>query len=783
MVDVVTADGLGTIPDEDAAQFVQSGGGRLATPQESAAFAAQAARESELQAQFGGVGGQAATFGAGVVDGATFGLGTAAAAGLGFGRDIADLREANPNAFTAGNVTGAIAPVLLSGGSGAVAKGAATLGAPALGVARLGEGAAAIARTAVGGVESALVRRAVPLAVQGAVEGAAFGMGHEITEAALVPNAELTAEKLLAGAAHGAGWGLAGGAAFGGIEHLASKAATKTSELIAKTGGRNALADFVDKEASDMAFRAAGGNKKLAKRAERYAGGVDEVTRVWTDEAPKLVGAKSFKEMSRESLDKAAELGMRQNLPEDVLARFNDDVVRTGAAPRALDVMDKLQTLRAEMADGIATKSVANKIDEFVEKYTALADNGAKGFGATDARMDLKDLYAMRREVDGVIGDAGWGKTTVPAIKKLRDLVNAEIKSVGEKATGESGVFLEAWKTVNKNYQAYAMLKEAAQNGMTGASANRFFSLTDNMAAKAAGVGGALLGGGIPGALGAAAVGGLANHWMRTRGAFIAADAARGVAQKLRGVNLAAHEVDSRVAQGLKGFLSKAETTAVRGETEALNKRFERKTAAVRAIASDPMKQSAYVMARVGRIDDAAPATMAAAQRSAARTTEYLASTMPKPRVPKGSLMPRSQAVPPTSTEMSAWLRRERAANDPLSLVDDMKRGTLTPESVDAVKATSPALFEQMRRQALAYVEERDVAGKPLDYGQRVQLGVLFGVPTDATLEPEFIRSIQETYPVAGTPESNGTSAPSGTGRPIRLQTSAASASEAIEGR
>ena len=141
-------------------------------------------------------------------------------------------REYSPTASIGGEIVGAIAPILLSGGAGAVAKGAslaptallargtlATEQAVAGGLTRgiraltsAAEGGSKLASTAIGkGLSKKLVQEAMqqaPKVASQAMEGAIYGAGMAVTEDALGER-ELNAESLLSSMGTGALFGAA----------------------------------------------------------------------------------------------------------------------------------------------------------------------------------------------------------------------------------------------------------------------------------------------------------------------------------------------------------------------------------------------------------------------------------------------------------------------------------------------------------------------------------------------------------------------------------------------
>lgn len=220
-ITVIDADGNpALINEENLPIAVQERGARLPTAEEAQALADKA--------KYGeGIGNELKAGAAGAARTLTFGLSDVIGADIGRGEDLRKLAEQNPTATLAGEVAGAIAPAVLTGGESLVANAVGKAGAgvrAATAAGRAAEGAAA--RSLAGLAERGLAGRALATtlakAAGGAVEGAAFGAGQAVSEAALQDH-ELTAEQVMQSIGAGA---LLGGAevAGGPVEGVADGA-------------------------------------------------------------------------------------------------------------------------------------------------------------------------------------------------------------------------------------------------------------------------------------------------------------------------------------------------------------------------------------------------------------------------------------------------------------------------------------------------------------------------------------------------------------------------------
>jgi hypothetical protein len=153
--------------------------------------------------------------------------------GLMEAEDIKGIKEASPIASTIGEIGGAVAPALLTGGTSLAARAAALTPAGAaanLAVRSGSKVAEKVAQKIVGdGLKQQVAKKALELGTIGLVEGALFGEAQLITEEAL-GDAEFTAEAILGAAGTGAMFGAGAGAAMGAFGAVANRGLNKVSK-------------------------------------------------------------------------------------------------------------------------------------------------------------------------------------------------------------------------------------------------------------------------------------------------------------------------------------------------------------------------------------------------------------------------------------------------------------------------------------------------------------------------------------------------------------------------
>lgn len=226
------------------------------------------------------------------------------------------------------------------------------------------------------------------------------------------------------------------------------------------------------------------------------------------------------------------------------------------------------------------------------------------------------------------------------------------------------------------------------------------------------------------------------------------------VASALSRVQLSADSTALRVSNAVQSFLRRASGQAgskaarVAGATvarafagksrdEQVRKVYE----AVEGYESDPAAATRRTQAAAG-VQGVAPATAAAMAARGAEVAGLLASKLPRKEPTAGDLYGGTLEGPPdlSESEKDEILAYAQAAMDPMGVVERFERGELSFEDVDALRAAWPGVYSQLRDETIDALTELDA---PPPYADRLQLGLLLDIPTDETMEPAFIASIQ----------------------------------------
>lgn len=649
-----------------------------------------------------------------------------------------------------GEFAGSVGPALVTGGGSVAAQGAVQ-GAKAA----LKHGAATALRASPAGLAARggaalergatqLLGRAAPkslakaggVAVAGAAEGAAFGAGHALSEAALAPDGDYEGlgEKMMAGAKKGAMFG----AILGGGVSAAGQAVGAAAR---KASSSKAISEFAGELAEDSAVKAIASGKRPMREIRGRESKIgrelleNDIVKGGRSKEAMLEAAEQVRNKKGAEIGDILKEAERRELSQ--LEALSAGGVKVRAGGKALrDYVGRLQKI-ADDYRGSGLNKERNALADDLQDRIALMQEAAD-----EGRLSFSKLHELRREIDDSINYAA--AEFKPKAEALRDMRRETEDTI------ESGISrllspeeLARYKAAKQTYGASAwaskhLFKEVGE----GALGRRAISLTDNIWGA-----GGLAAGAMTGSLGAgaaiAATSAVANNFARKYGRTIVADLAEKV-----------HKLDLDISNKVRRyFRSVGETKAA--STGELTRIYLEESGALGAKSGEtPAGAYNRVLKRVAQAAEQGPGPMLAsveAPRAAAgaanavrRGAAFLLAKAPvPPRDLDNPTLARAQGRPPTPNEIRKWSRYAAAVNNPMMVLDALASGALRKEHVEAVKTVYPSLFRAIQRTAL---EELAATQKEIPRGKRIQLGLLLELPLDPSLDPSHIRITQSVY-------------------------------------
>ena len=760
-----------TLPARQVKEAFETGGFSPATTGELQAQRDKDYYDQPLQ--------QAAAFSEGALRGGTLGLYDPIMreiAGPEYMQEAAARKAQNPTTEFVGQGVGMLASAV-AGGAAAGAQGAPGLvGAfsPTEALGAVGGAAEELSARGLGalGVEG-MAARVIPQVAKNAAEGALLSEGQYLSESALGDH-DMRAQEMLAAAGGGAlvGGGIGLGLGLGGQAARAALA-TETGSALVKQ-----LTESLEARAVRKGFEATGGSGKVISELKQglpqYNVSPEDyqsmAAKIIFKRAPEVLGKSEASMLSAADQVKAYEALLKNN--NEKLFDYYGDLVRSnerikqeliisdpkGMVPKGMVETGQLvDVVRKQAADSFSTvgaKAERKILDGWANDVEKTYESG--NMNVLEAHQEIVKLEELENKA---LSKNNYEKAnayaTISSI--LDDKLDTATKQAskhkqilkfvgGEISTRQFNRYIEGNFSKLKSDQLWTMRIE-----------NHFLNSMKRAALKGAeyhpsafgDISGVLLGSSIgsvinPFAGAAGAVAGLARHQWKQMGPSIEAKLAYRLSKNGMGILDTAQNFSKKISNGVASSLSTEVPNAVRRQTierlspeqygelrSSLMGRFQDKTKLSEQVASSGLYETHPNIAK-------------ALYQRAQAANDFLASKLP-PAIDRPSLTGPHSAFPPEN-ERRKFEKYLNAVKNPLGVLDDLRDGRVSPESVETLKTVYPGIYGEVKAQltvAAAGKVSKQKQKSEVPYDRKIALGLLFGTALDPTATPEYVAAMR----------------------------------------
>ena len=159
-------------------------------------------------------------------------------------------------------------------------------------------------------------------------------------------------------------------------------------------------------------------------------------------------------------------------------------------------------------------------------------------------------------------------------------------------------------------------------------------------------------------------------------------------------------------------------------------------------VMADPMKARTRIHARLGVIRQHDMKLADQLETLAMKKLMFLHDKAPKnPRM--GSMFDKNRETnyQPSDMEIAKWAKYIKAADDPMSVIDDINESRVTHEAVETMRTLYPEMYQQIQVQMIESIPQMR---EDLPYKERLQLSIFFQVPVDSSLN--IVSQLQENF-------------------------------------
>lgn len=229
-------------------------------------------------------------------------------------------------------------------------------------------------------------------------------------------------------------------------------------------------------------------------------------------------------------------------------------------------------------------------------------------------------------------------------------------------------------------------------------------------------------------------------------GVSAAKDTPENFIQRLANIEKAAQKTSRVIDSATKMIVNGTASTAqkIKGpiiqSLDAHNERAEK----INSMHSNPMHMIDHMTAATRPVSDIAPNTGNGVNAIAARATEFLSSKLPQSQNMGAFAKPQ----PPSDVELAKFHRYYQVANKPLSILEDMRDGTMTNEGLEALTTIYPKLYSEMQQKLLTNLASVKDKSK-IPYSTKLSISQFMGQPLDPSTNPMNMATIYQVSSAA----------------------------------
>ena len=199
---------------------------------------------------------------------------------------------------------------------------------------------------------------------------------------------------------------------------------------------------------------------------------------------------------------------------------------------------------------------------------------------------------------------------------------------------------------------------------------------------------------------------------------------------------------DEPITSSLGAFkntnFGKTRVAPIEDREEAFRKRLDELT----DIVSNPDKLTALMSKNLEQLSLVAPQISNALTMQMMASTGYLYNKLPKPSE-SDPLQPAATKWKPSDAQLADAERLLQIYDNPLSILKDLKDGTMTMQHVEDMRAMHPIIYKKI---AEKLQESALKAPEKLSYSDRLRMSKFLGVPLTKEASPKMFKSLQSNF-------------------------------------
>lgn len=188
-------------------------------------------------------------------------------------------------------------------------------------------------------------------------------------------------------------------------------------------------------------------------------------------------------------------------------------------------------------------------------------------------------------------------------------------------------------------------------------------------------------------------------------------------------------KISDRVNSGAKSIFGGQGENALKATIPSIVDHYEKHSDQIRDLANNPQKLM-DMLSQNQTLHNSLPQIAQSMSGHMAQTVAFLNSKLPKPN----NELPLSQPWEPNASQKAKFNRYYETVSNPVGVLKQIKSGSLTGESMEALHAVHPDLLQEMQAKVMENLNPKKA--KTLNYSTKIALSKFLDHPMDTSMMP-----------------------------------------------
>lgn len=167
---------------------------------------------------------------------------------------------------------------------------------------------------------------------------------------------------------------------------------------------------------------------------------------------------------------------------------------------------------------------------------------------------------------------------------------------------------------------------------------------------------------------------------------------------------------------------------------------YEKHSKQISMLSNDPQKLMDHLERTTASLYEAAPKTTQGLNNSIVAGVQFLNSKLPRPN----NELPLSTKWEPTNSQKAKFNRYYEAIDNPLNVLKQIKDGSLSNESMEALQSVHPDMLEEMKMKVMENMNPKTAPN--LNYSTKIALTKFLGQPLEESMMPQVLMANQASF-------------------------------------